>query len=147
MKIFFDTTILVDVDRNKQDTINLLKNLVKEKHELVISTITVTEILTGSNLRRDSKESTLKAKAILNQFTWQEIDGETAEIAAKLLAQLIVEKKQESTEYPDVLIAASYFSAQCNTFITLNKKDFTLIPQLKNSVYTPEEFEKKYKNL
>ncbi|HLD04177.1 MAG TPA: type II toxin-antitoxin system VapC family toxin [Candidatus Nanoarchaeia archaeon] len=140
MKLLFDTSVLVDIDRNKSETIELLKSLVQH-HELCISTITVTEILTGASLRRDAETATLKAKEILNQFAWQSVDGMTAEVAAGLFAHLIVEKKAESIEYADVLISASYFAAHCDALITHNQKDFTLLPGIQ--VFTPESFRRK----
>ncbi len=140
MRILFDTSIIVEIDRQNKEIVNFLKFLSEKGEELVISTVTVSEILTGSYLRKDSKEAAIKAKEILNQFIWKEIDGKTAEISAKLFSYLIVEKMIESIEYPDVLIAASSLSTNSDYLITLNKKDFGLFPSLKDKIYTPTEF-------
>lgn len=144
MKILFDTSVIVEIDRQKPESIAIIKEVIKKKDELVISTITVGEIITGSYLMRNPKEARLKAKEILSQFVWKEVDGETAEKIAELLSYLIIEKKNNLIEYPDIIIAASYFSAHCDAFITLNKKDFILFPQLKDKVFTPEEFKRKF---
>ena len=79
MKILFDSSIIVEIDRQNEQVITILKDLVNKKHELIISTITVSEILTGSYLRKDSEEAVVKAKEILNQFTWKDFDNESAE--------------------------------------------------------------------
>ena len=140
MKILFDTSIIVEIDRHNSSVIKALKEWTEEGHELLVSTITVSEILTGSYLRKDINVSVLTAKEILNQFIWHEINGETAEKAAKLFSYLIIEKKLESIEYPDVLIGASFLSSGSDALITLNKKDFMILPGLKDKVFTIEEF-------
>ena len=91
MKILFDSSIIVEIDRQNEQVITILKDLVNKKHELIISTITVSEILTGSYLRKDSEEAVVKAKEILNQFTWKDFDNESAENSAKLFSFLIIE--------------------------------------------------------
>lgn len=142
MNIFFDTSVIVEVDRNSGAVISLLKKLVSQGHELLISTVTVAEILTGSYLRKDARDAVLKAKDILNQFTWKELDGAAAEKAAQLYAYLIVEKKEASVEYADVLIAATFLSSHADALITLNTKDFVVFPPIKDTVFRPEEFKK-----
>ncbi len=146
MRLLFDTSILVEIDRQNEQVVTLLKKWVQEGKELVISTITVAEILTGSYLHRDIRTAVLTAKEVLNQFTWLELDGEIAETTAKLYAYLLLEKKEKSIEYPDVLIAATALAHNCDAIITLNKKDFCLFPHIKEKIYTPNEFEKR-KNL
>ena len=140
MRILLDTSIIVEIDRGNRNTIDLIKKLMVQRDDLVISTVTVAEILTGSYLRADTKEAVLKAKEVINQFIWKEIDGETAEIAAKLFSALIIDKKWDQIEYADILIAASAVSAGCDFVLTLNKKDFVLFQTLEKKVYTPEEF-------
>lgn len=144
MKILLDTSILVDIDRQNEILIKLLKKVVENGHELIISTVTVAEILTGSYLHRDVKTAITKAKEVLNQCTWKEIDGETAEITAQLYSFLFIEKKEEQIEYPDVLIAATFFSSGCDILLTLNVKDFVLFRNLKEKVYTPKLFTEKF---
>ncbi len=143
MKILFDTSVIVEIDRHNSKIISLLKKIVEKEHVLVISTITVAEILTGSMLRKDAKQASLVAKEVLNQFIWQDIDSYVAEITAKMFSQLIIEKKDDQIEYQDVLIAASSVRSHCDVIITFNKKDFCLIESVQKHVYTPDEFEKK----
>ncbi|MDP3640207.1 MAG: type II toxin-antitoxin system VapC family toxin [Nanoarchaeota archaeon] len=139
MKMVVDTSVLVEIDRHKEQTIRLLQKLA-EQEELFISTVTVAEILTGAHLRKDASQALLKAKEVLNQFLWVDVDGEVADIVAKLYAFLLFEKKEKSIEYPDVLIAATFLSLHGDILLTLNKKDFQVFPQLKEKVCTPEEF-------
>ncbi|HLC70971.1 MAG TPA: type II toxin-antitoxin system VapC family toxin [Candidatus Nanoarchaeia archaeon] len=143
MKFLIGTSIIVEIDRHHEDTIQFLQDLVEKKEELIISMATVTEILTGSYLRRDANIAVLRAKEILNQFLWKDFEGETAEIAAKLVSYLLLEKKM--IEYPDIIIAATFVSTKSDYLITLNKKDFIVFPHIKNQVYTPQEFMEKNK--
>lgn len=144
MKILLDTSILVEVDRENKNIIQLLQRIVEDGNELIISTITVAEILTGSYLHYDPKIALAKAKEVLNQCTWKEIDGETAEITAQLYSHLFLCKKQDQIEYPDVLIAATFFSSGCDVLLTLNIKDFVLVENLKEKIYSPDAFTKKF---
>lgn len=139
MKILCDTSILVEIDRHNESVVRLLKSYLVKDHELVISTITVAEILTGAFLNRKSKDAVLTAKEILNQFTWIAIDSETAETAAELSAALFIDKKQDHVEYQDVLIAVSALRANADILLTLNKKDFVLFSSLKDKIHTPDE--------
>lgn len=143
MKLLFDSSIIVEIDRQNEQVVTLLKNLVENKHELIISTITVSEILTGSYLRKDSEEAVIKAKEVLNQFNWKDFDNECAENSAKLFSFLIIEKKEKSVDYPDVLIASTFLTLNCDYLITLNKKDFIIFPKIKDFVLDYKELEKK----
>jgi len=145
MKILFDSSIIVEIDRQNEQVITILKDLVNKKHELIISTITVSEILTGSYLRKDSEEAVVKAKEILNQFTWKDFDNESAENSAKLFSFLIIEKKEKSVDYPDILIAATFLTLNCDYLVTLNKKDFLVFPRIKEYVLDYKELEEKIK--
>lgn len=139
MKLVFDTSILVEIDRHNSSVIHFLQKLIEQGEELLISTVTVAEILTGSYLHRDAEQAVLKAKEVLNQFTWKEVDGEVAQICGKLYAYVFMEKKEASIEYPDVLIAATFLAAGGDLLITLNKKDFLFFPQLKGRILTPDQ--------
>jgi len=68
MKICCDTSILVDIDRQKKETVELLKSCMKNNHELFISIATVAEILTGAHLQQDKKKSLQKAKNSLPTY-------------------------------------------------------------------------------
>ena len=46
MRVLLDTSVIVDVDRGKKEIIELCRTLVNE-HDAFLSTVTVSEILTG----------------------------------------------------------------------------------------------------
>lgn len=138
MRIVLDTTIVVEIERKNEDTIDLIKKLIAKDHIIIISTATISEILTGSYLRKDFSKAALTAKQIMGQFLWTDLDSSVAEKAAQYMAYLIAEGK--IIEYPDVVIAATFKIEDADYLITLNKNHFETLPDLKGKVYTPKEF-------
>ncbi|XHH08644.1 MAG: type II toxin-antitoxin system VapC family toxin [Candidatus Bathyarchaeia archaeon] len=136
-KVLVDTSIIVDVDRGKQDVIELCKQLTST-NSAYISTVSVSEILTGSYMRRDYKIAVNKAEKVLSQFQWVPLDGEVAKLVAELNAYLI--SKGQPIEYQDVAIAASFLLQCCDVLLTENKAHFERLPNLKGRVMTPKEF-------
>ncbi len=136
-RAFIDTSIIVDVDRGKQEVIDLCKRLTSTDSAF-ISTISVSEILTGSFLRQDHKVAVKKAERVLSQFRWVPLDGEVAKLIAELNAYLI--SKGQPIEYQDVAIAASFLLECCDVLLTENKDHFGRLPNLKDKVMTPKEF-------
>lgn len=132
-----DTSIIVDVDRGKQEVINLCKQLTSTNNAF-ISTVSVSEILTGSYLRRDYSAAIKKAEKVLDQFRWVPLNGEVAKIVAELNAYLI--SKGQPIEYQDVAIAACFLAEGCDILLTENKDHFDRLPNLKGKVLTPKEF-------
>ena len=139
-KIFVDTSIIVDIDRGKQEVIELCKKLTST-NSAFISTVSVSEILTGSYLRRDYKTAVKKAEKVLNQFCWVPLNGEVAKLVAELNAYLL--SKGQPIEYQDVAIAASFLLERCDVLLTENKAHFERLPNLKNKVMAPLEFTQK----
>ena len=135
--VFVDTSIIVDVDRGKEEVIELCKRLTST-NTAFISTISVSEILTGSYLRKDYKAAVKKAEKVLSQFRWIALNGEIAKIIAEINAYLI--SKGQPIEYQDVAIAASFLSECCDVLLTENKDHFERLPNLKDKVMTPKEF-------
>jgi predicted nucleic acid-binding protein len=135
--VFVDTSIIVDVDRGKQDVIELCKRLTSTNNAF-ISTVSVSEILTGSYLRKDYKAAIKKAERVLGQFRWVPLNGEAAKLVAELNAYLI--SKGQPIEYQDVAIAASFLTVRCDVLLTENKEHFERLPNLKGKVMTPKEF-------
>lgn len=138
MKIILDTSAIVEIDRKNEEVIKLIKSLIDEDCNIMVSTVTVSEILTGSYLTRDFKKSLSEAKRILGQFIWIELNAEIAEKTAQYMAYLISNGK--TIEYPDVVIAATFKIMQADYLLTLNKAHFQSIPELKDKVYEPKEF-------
>jgi predicted nucleic acid-binding protein len=135
--VFVDTSIIVDVDRGKQDVIELCKKLTST-NSAFISTVSVSEILTGSYLRKDYKTAIKKAERVLGQFRWVPLNCEAAKLVAELNAYLI--SKGQPIEYQDVAIAATFLMEGCNVLLTENKEHFERLPNLKGKVMTPKEF-------
>ena len=138
MKVFLDTSIIVEIDRKNAEVIRLIRKLIDNDHDILVSTVTISEILTGSYLRKNFKEAVMEAKKILGQFLWIDLDAKIAEKTAQYLAYLIAEGG--IIEYQDAAIAATFTVAEANYLLTLNKRHFEAIPDLKGRVYSPEEF-------
>jgi len=143
MRIIIDTSVLVYIDRKDQKIIEIMKKL-HILHELYISTITISEILTGSNLRKDAKRSVEKAKKLFNQIKWVNLDSQIAEKIGELNAYLISQAKK--IELPDVIISATCLVNNLDVILTFNKKHFKNIPSLKYKTMTPFQFTMLMKN-
>jgi predicted nucleic acid-binding protein len=135
--VFVDTSIIVDVDRGREDVIDLCKQLTST-NSAFISTVSVSEILTGSYLRKDYIAAAKKAEQVLSQFRWVPLNGQIAKHTAQLNAYLI--SKGQPIEYQDVVIAASFLAECCDVLLTENKEHFDRLPNLKGKVMTPKEF-------
>ncbi len=135
--VFVDTSIIVDVDRGREDVIELCKRLTSTD-SAYISTVSVSEILTGSYLRKDYGVAVKKAQKVLSQFGWVPLNGEVAKLVAELNAYLI--SKGQRIEFQDVAIAASFLLECCDVLLTENKNHFERFPNLKGKVMTPKEF-------
>ncbi len=140
MKVLVDTSVIVDIDRGKQEVIEVCRKLTSER-EAYISAVTVSEILTGSYLRKDLQKSVAKAKRVLGQFSWVSLNGQVAEKIAQLNAYLIT--KGEPIEYQDQAIAASCLVTESDFLLTNNREHFKRIPALKNKVLTPVELKQR----
>lgn len=140
MRIVLDTSVIVEIDRKNEDIIRIIKKLIENDHSILVSTITISEILTGSYLRKDFKRAVSEAKRILGQFLWIDLDAEIAEKTAQYLAYLITEGK--IIEYQDIAIAATFKITDSDYLLTLNKSHFQAIPELKNKIFEPREFAK-----
>jgi tRNA(fMet)-specific endonuclease VapC len=135
--VLVDTSIIVDVDRGRADVIELCKELTSTNSAL-ISTVSVSEILTGSYLRKDYVSAVAKAERVLNQFRWVPLNGEVAKVVAQLNAYLL--SKGQPIEYQDVVIAASCLVKCCDVLLTENKGHFERFFNLSGKVMTPKEF-------
>jgi predicted nucleic acid-binding protein len=137
MKVLLDTSVIVDIDRKKKETIDIVKSLVEKNHEIMISMVTISEIFAGSYLRKDSKKALAEAKRILGQFLWIDFDAEIADKTAQYIAYLITEGK--IIEYQDIVIAATFKVMKCDYLLTANKQHFENIADIKEKIVIPEE--------
>ena len=138
--VFADTSVIVDVDRGKKTTIELCRHLTSDSRAM-ISTVTVSEILTGSYLRSDYSAAVSKAEKVLGQFVWIPLSGEIAKMVAQLNSYLI--SKGLPIEYEDVAIAGSCLVENCGIMLTENEEHFERFPKLKDRVMNSEELSKK----
>jgi predicted nucleic acid-binding protein len=116
VKVFLGTSVIVDIDRGKKEVIDVCRKLTM-RHEVA------------------------KAKKVLGQFSWINLNGTVAEKTAQLNAYLITEG--QTIEYQDQAIAASCLATGSDGLLTRNKEHFTRIPALKDKVLTPEELKQK----
>lgn len=135
MDVVFDTTGIVDVDRQREPTIALLETLTAENHDLFVSTVTVAEVLTGANLHEDPEQAYAGARRILGQFQWIDLDGNVAEEIGRLMAYLYAEG--EPIGFQDVAIAASHLSINGDVLVTSNEKHFSRLPSVEEDIRTP----------
>lgn len=143
MKVLFDTSALVEMDKKKDAyLLELMEELTDRNTELVISSVSISEFLTGVYLRSEVTKYLIKAKEFLMQFRWFDLDAETAEETAKLIAHRIFEGRP--IEYQDNVIAATFKTSKSDFLITTDTKHFEL-PTLKGKVFTPSVFLKRLK--
>ncbi|MFH2106954.1 MAG: type II toxin-antitoxin system VapC family toxin [Candidatus Micrarchaeota archaeon] len=133
MDITFDTSFLVQIDRGNPQAIELIKKLTKEDTHLWISTITVSEIITGVYLRKDFEDAKQMANLVLGQFNWFNFNGVIAERTGEILAFLMSNKKPVC--FQDAAIAATAIEAGAQYIITENKNDFLMIPSIREKVF------------
>ena len=135
-----DTNIILNVLRkddppvNKNGSLEFFKHCQKNKTEIVISAITVTEVF-RKPFRDKSAEQENNVDAFLHFLNVRTIPIEHD--AAREAAKLIEEK---NIGFADALIAASLFFAGIKTFVTRNKDDYK---RTNMEILTPEEFMKK----
>jgi predicted nucleic acid-binding protein len=141
MKIFIDTSIVVDIERGKEVTVELLERLMEKDNSILISTVVASEIFTGTYLRIDYKKATKKAKELFTCFQIAPLDMEIAEIIGKINAYLIANGLP--IEYQDVAIAATFVREKGDWLLTENKKHFDIIPGVEKAAITPTELMKK----
>ena len=121
-------------DRRNESAIALCRKITRERGAY-LSTITVAEILTGAYLR--SETAVQKARRVLGQFQWIDVDGTIAEKTAQLTGYLLTAGK--IIEFQDIIIAATTLVLEATLFITQNPDHFKRIPLLANIVKTLDE--------
>ncbi len=137
LRLLFDTSILVDVDRQREATLQVLEHVTDGDHALHVSTITVAEVLTGANLREDVDAATERAHRVLGQFQWDPLDGAVAEHTGKILAYLT--SVGTPIGFPDVAIAATTLVTDADRLVTRNVEHLRRVPPIEERVRTPEE--------
>jgi predicted nucleic acid-binding protein len=133
MKLFFDSTVIVEIDRGNSEVQKLMKKLVREEHELLISSVTVAEILTGAYRKGKVKE----ARKVLGQFQWIDMNGSVADKTGEFMAQLY--ENGVPIEFQDVVIAASAEQEEAEKLVTSNTSHFNNM-HLEIEIEEPERF-------
>jgi predicted nucleic acid-binding protein len=133
MKLFFDSTVIVEIDRGNSEVQKLMKKLVRDEHELLISSVTVAEILTGAYRKGKVKE----ARKVLGQFQWIDMNGSVADKTGELMAQLY--ENGAPIEFQDVVIAASAEQEEAEKLVTSNTDHFKNM-DLEIEIKEPERF-------
>lgn len=142
MKILFDTSALIELERQNQEAIALVKGLITSREEIVISTVTISEVLLGVYFQK-AYEKIEEAKKLLSQFKWIPLDENIADVAAQYEALLL--NIGNEIEFKDVAIAATFAATKSDFLITQNKRHFQILPDIGNSAKTIAEFSKIYR--
>lgn len=135
MDVLFDTSGIVDVDRGREETVSLLERLAGRGDNLLVSTVTVAEILTGANLHDEQEQAQTSARRVLGQFEWIDLDGSVAEELGRMMA--LLQARGGPIEFQDVAIAASFVSVGGDVLVTRNEKHFRGLPSIADAVRTP----------
>lgn len=136
-----DTNVILNVLRkddpllHKRGSLNFFRSVQREKIDLAISVITLTELF-RKPFRDNSAEEKQKVDSFLHVINTKTvtINNDSAIDAARLIEELGI-------NFADALIAASLDFANIKTFVTRNINDYK---KTNLEVLTPEEFIKKY---
>ncbi|MBI3036492.1 PIN domain-containing protein [Candidatus Woesearchaeota archaeon] len=142
MKILFDTSALIELERQNQEAIALVKGLITGSEEIVISTVTVSEVLLGVYFQK-AYEKIEEARKLLSQFKWIPLDENIADVAARYEALLL--NIGNEIEFKDAAIAATFAATKSDFLITQNKGHFQILPDIGNRAKTIAEFSKIYR--
>ncbi len=125
MKLLFDTSILVLIDRGANGVRETCKHWSKD-HTLSISTITVAEIYQGARLE-DKPDAEEHAESLLMQFHWHPIDGSVAQVTGEIQADL--KQGGQRIRFQDAAIAATMKTRKQDYLITEDQQHFTSVIQ------------------
>ncbi len=122
-----DTCFIIDLMKNNKEAVEKLEELNKHFEPVLLSSLTVFELISGLTRCKKPEKERGKIKNILEGQTIISLDKKTAEKAGEIDGQLIKEGK---TIGPiDSMIAASAIIRKTKV-ITRNKKDFENIEGL-----------------
>lgn len=141
MRVLLDTTVLIDIEHKERESLELMYELSKKKVDVLLSVITVSEILAGAYYT-EKEENIAAAKELLAEFDFIPLEWNVADVTAEVLAYR--NKIAEPIAYTDAAILATFLSGSADFLITENVKDFDF-PALERKVYTAKEFLKKLK--
>ena len=119
-KVILDTSVIVDFVRKKKEAIDFINNLL-ENYEVCTTDINVFELYYGAHISDRSDNNVAILKGFLSNIHVFGTTSESAEISAKILAEL--DKKGQKIEIKDILVAGICLINSCS-IVTLNKKHF-----------------------
>jgi len=141
VRILLDSTFLIDIERQNEEAVALVESLIANNEEIIISTVTTAEILTGAYFL-GSRENLSEAKTLLAQFSSVPLDEGIADKIAQYLAFLL--KNGNPIDFKDIAIAATFTVTKSDFLITQNKRHFEMIPEIGSKARTISEFKKIY---
>lgn len=147
MKIVLDSTVIIEFERKNQEALELVKDLIKNNEEILISAVSVSEALVGPYFSRDFKAALTEINQIISQFIPVNLDLEIAEKIAQYWVYLISIGKPigKPVEYQDVAIAATFAVTKSDFLLTQNKKHFEILPEIGSKARTISEFRRIYR--
>jgi tRNA(fMet)-specific endonuclease VapC len=101
--LIVDTDILIDLLREKDYAVRLIKKL-EEEVELATSAITVFELYRGAYKSQNQEKNLASVKGLLNTLRLLNTDEDSMEIAGKITARL--EREGKMMDIRDLLIAS-----------------------------------------
>jgi hypothetical protein len=121
MTLLLDTTVLIDVLRNRRNRRALLAGLVEQDHALAISALNLGEVYAG--MRPDEAAQT---EAFLNSLECLPVTASIARRAGTL--KFAWQQKGRTLTLADMIVAATALEHSL-TLLTDNRRDFPL-PEL-----------------
>jgi predicted nucleic acid-binding protein len=118
MKLLLDTTVLIDVLRDRNGRRGLLAELARAGHSLSTSAINVAEVCAG--MRPGEEAPTEAFLAGLDEY---ELGGQEARAAGKL--KMAWAKKGRTLTLADAMVAAIAIERGC-ALLTDNRRDFPM---------------------
>ena len=125
--LIVDTDILIDLLREKDYAVSLIKKL-EDEVELATSAINAFELYRGAYKSQNQEKNLASVKGLLNSLHMLNTDEDSMEIAGKITARL--ERDGNMIDIRDLLIASI---ALVNGFgvLTNNVRHFNRIPHLR----------------
>jgi predicted nucleic acid-binding protein len=118
MKLLLDTSVLIDVLRQKNRRREWLAELVRGGHTLSTTTLNIAEIYAGM---RPAEEA--RTEALLGGLELYELNGSSARLAGKL--KNTWSRKGRTLTLSDMIVAAIAIERNC-AVLTDNRKDFPM---------------------
>lgn len=125
MKRLLDTTVLVDLLRGNEDVRRRLE--AEDPADLAISTVTVSELMTGATLAADTHRELFAVELAIRPLRQLPLDGPSARRAG--LIKALLDRKGASIGVADRLIAATALEHDA-VVVTSNAREFARVPSL-----------------